>query len=81
MRERSEQAVDSIRRDADAGVCDRESQSQRGIHLLHAFHTDGDRTGHREFHRVADEVDEHLSESVGIAECRDAGARVNEAMQ
>ncbi|MBK7991563.1 MAG: hypothetical protein IPK05_17995, partial [Comamonadaceae bacterium] len=68
LAERLEQPVQPVDGNADAGVADRTEQQGHAIATLAPAKMDADFAAGGELHRVADQVDENLTQPGGVAE-------------
>ena len=70
LAERLEQAVEPVRRDADAGVADREGQLVKGSRVLDTVraHREHDLAPLGELHRVREQVQEDLAQARHVAD-------------
>ena len=79
LRERLEQHVELLGRDADAGVAHREAQRRRGLTLLHEPHRHRHLAALGELDGVADQVGEHLAQAPRVAAQEPRGRRARPA--
>ncbi len=78
LAERLEEAVEAVGGDADAGVPDHEVQLVTPRRDLEGLHGDADLARLRELHRVAQEIDQHLSHARGVPPQPDRGSVLEE---